>query len=66
MTAYVLGNLLGRFVLSYALIWFTCLTLSRLSCRGAFQRANRWSGLIATTTTFLIGLIAMHSHGAAP
>lgn len=67
MTAYVLGNLLGRFVLSYALVWLAmCLTLSRLNWRGALQRTNHWSGLIATTSTFLIGLIATHTHGASP
>lgn len=64
MTAYLLGNLVGRFVLSYALIWLLMfLMLSRLNWRDAFKRTNHWSGLIATTTTFLIGLIA---HGTGP
>ena len=64
MTAYLLGNLIGRFVLSYALIWLVMfLMLSRLDWRDSFKRTNHWSGLIATTTTFLIGLIA---HGAGP
>lgn len=63
MTAYLFGNLLGRFVLSYALIWLLMfLMLSRLNWRDAFRRTNHWSGLVATTTTFLIGLIA----GATP
>ena len=67
MTTYILGNLLGRFALSYALIWLVMwLTLARLSWRDAFRRTNHWSGLIATTTTFLIGLIAMQVNGAAP
>ncbi|GFE78308.1 hypothetical protein GCM10011487_03080 [Steroidobacter agaridevorans] len=64
MTAYLLGNLIGRFVLSYALIWLVMfLMLSRLNWRDAFKRTNHWTGLIATTTTFLVGLIA---HGAGP
>ena len=64
MTAYLLGNLIGRFVLSYAVIWLVMfLMLSRLNWRDAFKRTNHWSGLVATTTTFLIGLIA---HGAGP
>lgn len=64
MTAYLLGNLIGRFVLSYALIWLVMfLTLSRLKWPDAFKRTNHWTGLIATTTTFLIGLIV---HGAGP
>lgn len=64
MTAYLLGNLIGRFVLSYTLTWVLMfLMLSRLNWRDAFRRTNHWTGLIATTTTFLIGLIA---HGAGP
>lgn len=58
MTAYLLGNLLGRFALSYAAIWLVMWLLARLNWRDAFQRTNHWTGLIATTTTFLIGLIA--------
>jgi hypothetical protein len=64
MNAYPLGNLIGRFALSYALIWLVMfLMLSRLNWRDAFRRTNHWSGLVATTTTFLIGLIA---HGTGP
>jgi dolichyl-phosphate-mannose--protein O-mannosyl transferase len=64
MTAYLLGNLVGRFALSYVLVWVVMfLMLSRLNWREAFRRTNHWSGLVATTTTFLIGLIA---HGAGP
>jgi len=66
MTAYLFGNLLGRFALSYALIWLVMLLMSRLSWRNAFRRSNHWSGLVATTTTFLIGLIAAQSNGAGP
>ena len=67
MTAYLLGNLLGRFVLSYALIWLLMfLMLSRLNWRDAFRRTNHWSGLVATTTTFLFGLIAAQANGAGP
>jgi formate/nitrite transporter FocA (FNT family) len=63
MTAYLLGNLLGRLALSYALIWVLMfLMLARLDWREAFKRTNHWTGLVATTTTFLIGLIA----GAGP
>jgi len=67
MTAYLLGNLIGRFVLSYALIWLLMfLMLSRLNWRDAFKRTHHWSGLVATTTTFLIGLIAAQANGAGP
>jgi hypothetical protein len=65
MNAYLIGNLIGRFVISYALIWLAIWLLpAKLSWRAAFRRANHWTGLIATTTIFLIGLIAAQSLGA--
>jgi hypothetical protein len=64
MSAYALGNLVGRFVLSYALIWFVMwLMLAKLNWRDAFRRTHHWSGLIATTTLFLIGLISTAEAG---
>lgn len=67
MTPYLLGNLLGRLALSYALIWLVMwLMLARLNWRDAFKRTNHWTGLAATITAFLIGLIAAQSNGAAP
>ena len=67
MTAYLLGNLLGRLALSYALIWLLlCLPRARLNWRETFRRANHWSSLVACITTFLIGLIAAQPNGAAP
>lgn len=57
MSAYLLGNLIGRFVLSYAVIWLVMwLMLAKLNWRDAFRRTNHWSGLVATTTLFLIGM----------
>ncbi|HEY0942442.1 MAG TPA: hypothetical protein VGE08_20280 [Steroidobacter sp.] len=67
MSAYLLGNLLGRLVLSYALVWLLlCLTVARLNWREAFRRTNHWSGLSASITTFLIGLIAAQPNGLSP
>lgn len=57
MSAYLLGNLIGRFALSYAVIWLVMwLMLARLNWRDAFRRTNHWSGLVAATTLFLIGM----------
>ena len=66
MSAYGLGNLIGRLVAAYALIWLVMwLMLARFSWRDAFRRTNHWSGLVATTTVYLIGLIAAQSTGGA-
>jgi hypothetical protein len=66
MTAYLIGNTLGRLVLSYAIIWLAIwLGLAKLSWRDAFRRTNHWTGLTATTTIFLLGLIAAQTANAA-
>lgn len=66
MSAYLIGNLLGRLALSYALVWLAMwLILANFSWREAFRHANHWSGLAATTTLFLLGLIAAQASGAA-
>jgi len=61
-TAYLVGNTLGRLVLSYAIIWIAMyLGLARLRWRDAFRRTNHWTGLTASTTIFFLGLIAQSS-----
>lgn len=68
MNAYLLGNLMGRLAVSYVVIWFIVwVTIARLNWRDTFRRAHHWSGLVATVTLFLIGLIAAQSsNGGAP
>lgn len=67
MTAYLIGNVLGRFALSYAIIWLAIwFGIARLNWRDAFRRTHHWSGLIAITTGVLLGLIAAQSNGGAP
>lgn len=67
MTAYLIGNIIGRLALSYAILWLAIwLGLARLNWRDAFRRTHHWTGLTATTTIFLLGLSAAHSTGVAP
>lgn len=67
MSAYLIGNLLGRLALSYALVWLaTWLIFTKLNWREAFRRTIHWSGLTAATTLFLLGLIAAKANGVAP
>jgi hypothetical protein len=66
MTAYLIGNVLGRLALSYAIIWVAMwLGLAKLNWRDAFRHANHWTGLTAATTMFLLGLISAQANGAA-
>lgn len=57
MTAYLIGNTLGRLAFSYAIIWLAMwLGLAKLNWRDAFRRTHHWTGLAATTTIFFLGL----------
>jgi hypothetical protein len=67
MTAYLLGNLIGRLAISYLLVWLvTWLLLARLHWRATFRRTTHWIGLLATAVTFFLGLLTTLSTGAAP
>ena len=54
--SYLLGNLLGRAAVSYALVWLACWLLSRLNWRVAFQRSTRWYSLLAVVVLTLLGM----------
>lgn len=65
MTAYIIGNVIGRFALSYAIIWIAVwLGLAKRSWCDAFRRTNHWIGLTSITTIFFLGLIAQSADAA--
>ena len=56
LTLYVLGNLLGRLLMTYLLVWLVCLILSRGGWRSAFVRSRRWQAVLAVVLLFGLGL----------
>ena len=62
---YVLGNLLGRALVSYVLVWIVCWLASRFNVRQAFRRSLRWYSLLAVAVLALLGLGAAISGGGA-
>lgn len=54
--SFVLGNLLGRAVVSYLLVWIACLLGSRFDWRTAFVRSRRWYSILAVIALTLLGL----------
>lgn len=58
MDAYMVGNLAGRLVLSYLVVWVLMLICSRVDWRRAFKRTHRWYGLGAVLLLFSAGLAA--------
>jgi hypothetical protein len=65
--SYVVGNLLGRAIISYLLVWAACLAASRFNWRLAFKRSGRWYSLLAVTALTLLGMggAIVRSGGAA-
>jgi hypothetical protein len=54
--AYILGNLLGRALVSYGLVWLVCWLSARLSWRVAFVRSRRWYSLLAVAVMTVLGV----------
>lgn len=54
--SFVLGNLLGRALLSFALVWVACWLASRLDWRTALARSRRWYGLLSVAVLTLLGM----------
>ncbi|HET9646084.1 MAG TPA: hypothetical protein VFP68_22640 [Burkholderiaceae bacterium] len=55
-TSYILGNLVGRLLMSYLLVLLGCLAAARGDRREAFRRSLHWYGISATVAVFLLGL----------
>ena len=56
LTLYVLGNLLGRLLMAYLLVWLVCFALSRGDWRAALTRSRRWQAVLAVVVLFGLGL----------
>jgi hypothetical protein len=54
--SFVLGNLVGRALVSYVLVWVACLAASRFNWRMAFTRSRRWYSVLAVVVLTLLGL----------
>ena len=53
---YLLGNLVGRAIVSFVLVWVVCLLVSRLDWRLAFVRSRRWYSVLAVLALTLLGM----------
>lgn len=61
--SFILGNLLGRAVVSYILVWLVCWAISRFNWRVAFKRSTRWYSLLAVVLLALLGMAVPFSKG---
>jgi predicted acyltransferase len=57
MDLFSIGNVLGRAVLVYALIWLVLyLLVAKRDWRAAFRHTGRWYGVLATITLTALGV----------
>lgn len=57
--AYLAGQIVGRLLASYALVWLGSFALARGDWRQAFARTRRPWGLAAVLLVFLMGLAGL-------
>lgn len=65
LSSYVAGNLLGRLLMSYLLVWLVCLGFAKGDWRGAFARSRRWYGVLGVGLLFALGLAGSVGKGLA-
>lgn len=53
---YILGNLLGRAIVSYVLVWVICFLFSRFQWKLAFKRSRRWYSILAVIMLTMLGI----------
>ena len=50
------GQVAGRILISYVIVWLLMLIISRFNIKAAFYHAHRWYGFILLTLLFLLGI----------
>lgn len=61
--AYVMGNFVGRLLVSYLLVLLVCWLFSRFDARRALRMSMRWYSWLAVVVLSLLGLGAAVSSG---
>jgi hypothetical protein len=56
MSAYVVGNLIGRLLISYTIVLLAMLVGSTTDWRRALRRTHRWYGAAGVIAVFSVGL----------
>lgn len=54
--SYLLGNLIGRLLMSFILVWTVCLVCNRFRWRPAFVQSRRWYAVLAMLGLTALGL----------
>ena len=60
--SYIFGNLIGRALASYGLVWLACTLASRFDWRLGFARSKRWYSLLGVLLLTVLGLGGAVAH----
>ena len=63
--SFILGNFLGRALVSYVLVWLACWVISRFNWRMAFKRSSRWYSVLIVLLLALLGMAVPFSRGTS-
>ena len=58
MSSYLLGNMAGRLLISYVIVWIAMLLVSWVDWRNSFRRTHRWYGVMSIVALYALGVIA--------
>ncbi len=56
MDSYVIGNIVGRILMSYTLIFLVLFFASRANFKLAFDKSTRWYGVLSVIILFVLGI----------
>lgn len=62
---YLIGNLLGRLLASYLIVWLVNLAIARGQWRAATRRTHRPLGIAAVGVVFVVGVAGFLLRGSA-
>jgi hypothetical protein len=64
MDPYLIGNLLGRMMMSFVLVWLVIfLFFSHFKWKAAFSKSVKWYGLLSVAILFTLGTVAGITQG---
>lgn len=55
---YLVGNFLGRLLISFALVWLVWFLSSRFNAKAALMRCKKWYSVLAITVLTLLGVLS--------
>ena len=64
MSTYLVGNVLGRLLISYAFVWLVIfIVASGFNWREALKHTHKWYGLASIGAVFVLGMAGALSKG---